>query len=195
MNKLGDKSQTGGWPCDEKCLASATTAQKFFKGHLSIACRGRLRVGRLLFLRSRSSVFIVVGVSIGRAIREISMLSLNRAHVTSVVTGRPANNLVTPVVNLVAEGLHRKDSERFFKLGGKLFNTEKEDGKDGSGGDHSNVVPSSLHGLVKSKRKQPHPDSQVTSQVTRVLNNMSSEKEANSDEMLCSGSLALRKET
>ena len=80
----------------------------------------------------------------------------------TVVSVFPRNDLITPVSNLVAEGLHWKDCEWFFHLSGKFLNTEKENRNDNCGRQHAGVVPGSLERLVERERHKKKPEGQET---------------------------------
>lgn len=86
----------------------------------------------------------------------------------SIVTIFPAHNLVTPVSNLVAKGLHGQNCEGFLHLCGEFLNTEQKQRDHSSGRDHTNVIPGGFERLVQSQWHEEQPEGQETSCVAVV---------------------------
>ena len=100
--------------------------------------------------------------------RVVSFLGEVLLVVDAVVSILPADDLVAPVSDLVAECLHGKNRERLFHLRRKLLNTKHEQAQDCRRGDHHDVVPRFLEGIEEGEGKEGEPNEEESSDVTVV---------------------------
>jgi len=80
----------------------------------------------------------------------------------------PANDLVAPGTDLIAEPLHGKDGEWLLELGGELLNPEETNGNEGSGGDHHDVIPRVRERLVEGEGEEQQPGGEESGRVAGV---------------------------
>mmetsp|Transcript_20804 Transcript_20804/g.49207 ORF Transcript_20804/g.49207 Transcript_20804/m.49207 type:complete len:512 (+) Transcript_20804:236-1771(+) len=131
------------------------------------------RGGRLRLLVSRNEGVVAVSVDDAGALSEVLEVDLLVALVgfvgdDPVVSVLPADDLVAPISDLVAEGLHGQDREGFLHLRGQLLDPEQKQGDHGGGGDHPDVVPGRLEGLVQGQRHEEQPEGQKPGRVAVV---------------------------
>lgn len=69
------------------------------------------------------------------------MLWFDGLPLSAVISGRPRDNLCTPIVDLIAEGLHGKDREGLLQLRSNLLYAEEHRCNYECGRDQGDVIP------------------------------------------------------
>ena len=80
----------------------------------------------------------------------------------------PANDLVAPGTDLIAESLHGKDGEWLLELGGELLDPEEEDRRESDGGDLGDVIPRPLERIVEGEGEEQEPCGEESGRVAGV---------------------------